>query len=47
MKNEYGNPKYAPIIADLKSELKRQRDELNETDADYPQIQAVIDANWE
>lgn len=47
MKNEYGNPKYAPVIADLKAELKRQREKLKETDEAYPQIQAIIDANWD
>jgi len=47
MKNEYANPKYASIIADLKAELKRQREELKETDEAYPKLQAIIDANWD
>ncbi len=47
MTNEYGNPRYAEAIADLKAELKRQREQLGETDAAYPHIQAIIDANWD
>jgi len=43
MKNGYGEPEYASIIADLKAELKRVREELNETDDAYPEIQAIID----
>ena len=45
MKNEYGNPEYAPIIAEMKAELRRTREELGETDAKYPKIQEIIDAN--
>ncbi len=44
--NRYGNPKYSGIIASLKTELKRLREELNETDEKYPHIQEVIDAHW-
>jgi len=32
MKNGYGELKYASIIAGLKAELKRVREELKETD---------------
>ncbi|MFC1763301.1 sulfatase [Planctomycetota bacterium] len=45
--NRYGDPKYTQIIADMKIELKRQREQLNETDAKYPEIQAVIDTHWD
>lgn len=44
--NVYGNPKYANVIAELKEELIRQRKEYNETDASYPELQAIIDAHW-
>jgi len=47
MKNEYENPKYKKIIADMKVELKKTREELNETDKKYPKIQEIIDANWD
>ncbi len=44
--NRYSDPKYAAVIEELKLELKRQRARLNETDAQYPHIQKVIDAHW-
>jgi uncharacterized sulfatase len=44
--NEYHNPAYAAAIGELKSELKRQRQSLNETDAKYPRIQKIIDQHW-
>ncbi len=47
MVNRYGNPKYASVIAKMKEELKRQREELQETDEKYPRIQAIVDANWD
>ncbi|MFR9566576.1 MAG: sulfatase [Rikenellaceae bacterium] len=46
MRNEYKNPKYAKIIADLKGEILRQREELNEGDEKYPHIQQIIDKHW-
>jgi arylsulfatase A-like enzyme len=46
MQNEYSNPEYAEIIAGMKRDLKRTRDELQETDEKYPAIQAIIDAHW-
>jgi len=47
MNNLYGNPEYASIIADLKIRLKSTREELNETDANYPHIQKIIEENWD
>ena len=47
MKNEYANPEYKKIIADMKVELKKTREELNETDKKYPKIQAIIDEHWD
>jgi len=44
MHNQYGNPQYKKVIAELKKELKRQREELKETDAKYPCMQKIIDA---
>jgi uncharacterized sulfatase len=47
MVNQYGNPAYATVVADLKKQLKRLRDELNETDSAYPHIQKIIDDHWD
>ncbi len=46
MQNEYANPKYAGVVAKLKTELRKQRDDLNETDAAYSELREIIDANW-
>ncbi|MCP4376237.1 MAG: sulfatase [bacterium] len=47
MKNEYANPEYKKIITAMKAELKKTREELNETDQKYPKIQKIINANWD
>jgi len=44
--NVYGNPEYSSVVAQLKQELKRTREELHETDEKYPHIQKVIDEHW-
>ncbi len=44
--NQYQNPKYSEIITELKERLKAKREALNETDDDYPHIQAIIDMYW-
>jgi len=44
--NQYDNPKYADLIAQLKEQLRRQREQLNETDRNYPDFQKVIDEHW-
>lgn len=46
MRNEYGNPKYADIIAELKAQLLAMRGRLGETDANYPQLEKIIEAHW-
>ena len=46
MNNAYLNPEYKETIADLKKQLVQLREELNETDANYPHIQKVIDRHW-
>ncbi|WP_425510990.1 sulfatase family protein [Haloferula helveola] len=45
MRNEYGNPEYAPVIRTMKEQLTATRKELDETDEGRPAIQAIIDAN--
>ncbi|MFY0607635.1 MAG: sulfatase [Cyclobacteriaceae bacterium] len=44
--NVYDDPAYSSIINEMKAELIRIREELNETDKDYPHIQKIIDVNW-
>jgi len=47
MNNAYDDPAYQETIAELKVELKNLREDLNETDKNYPHIQKVIDEHWE
>jgi arylsulfatase A-like enzyme len=46
MHNEYLNPEYADVIAELKTQLKTTREELAETDDQYPAIQKIINEHW-
>ena len=46
MNNLYNNPAYSDVIVELKGRLKQLRQELHETDENFPQIQAVIDKHW-
>nr|WP_262511296.1 sulfatase [Arenibacter echinorum] len=46
MNNAYNDPNYKDIIEDLKEQLITLREDLNETDVNYPHIQKVIDAHW-
>jgi N-acetylglucosamine-6-sulfatase len=46
MLNQYANPAYKELIADMKIKLKATRTELNENDEKNPAVQAIIDANW-
>lgn len=46
MVNRIDDPAYQEIIAGLKMELQEQREELNETDEDYPVLQQIIKDNW-
>jgi uncharacterized sulfatase len=46
MHNRYKDPAYRSVIATLKEQLKTLRADLDETDKDYPRIQAIIDAHW-
>ncbi|GAG85322.1 unnamed protein product [marine sediment metagenome] len=47
MNNLYNNPEYVDIIMDLKQRLRKLREELNETDENFPHIQAIIDKHWD
>ena len=44
--NLYEATEYQEIIASLKEELKRQREELNETDKNYPHLAEKIASYW-
>ncbi|WP_372772412.1 sulfatase [Mangrovibacterium sp.] len=44
--NRYHDPAYKEIISELKTELAKQREELRETDENYPEIQKIIEAHW-
>ncbi|GGZ24519.1 acetylglucosamine-6-sulfatase [Echinicola pacifica] len=46
MDNRYGDPAYAGKIAELKEQLILKREELNETDENYPHIQKIIEQHW-
>jgi uncharacterized sulfatase len=47
MNNVYGSPAYAEVTAQLKNRLIQLREELDETDKNYPHIQEIIDAHWD
>lgn len=44
--NRYNDPEYKEIIAKMKEQLKAEREKLNETDEDYPEIQKIIEKHW-
>ncbi len=46
MNNTYKDPNYQEIIANLKTQLKTMRQDLNETDRSYPHIQKIIEQHW-
>jgi arylsulfatase A-like enzyme len=46
MNNCYDDPAYATIIAGLKEELQKLREQYGETDKNYPAVQAIIDKHW-
>ena len=45
MRNQYANPKYSKVVRELKQQLRKTRAALNETDRNFPQIQAIIKAD--
>lgn len=45
MNNLHADPGYRKIISRMKLQLKETREQLNETDGKFPEIQDVIDAN--
>jgi len=47
MNNLYSDPKYDALVEELKEKLKSLRQELDETDRNYPHIQTIIDKHWD
>jgi N-acetylglucosamine-6-sulfatase len=45
--NQYDNPKYAEIVADLKSRLADLREQVGDTGEDFPAVEAIVDEFWE
>ncbi|WP_326498614.1 sulfatase [Catenovulum adriaticum] len=46
LNNVYKDPAYQDVVAELKAELKRQREKYNETDENHPKLKKIIDAHW-
>ena len=44
--NRYEDPAYSEIIGRMKTQILELREELDETDRDYPAVQAIIDKHW-
>lgn len=47
MDNRYNDDGYLEVISSLKKELRRLREELNETDDKYPHLQAIVNRYWD
>ncbi|MCP4642669.1 MAG: acetylglucosamine-6-sulfatase, partial [bacterium] len=47
MHNRYADPKYKETVAALKDQLKKLREDLDETDENYPKIAKIIEDNWD
>jgi uncharacterized sulfatase len=47
MNNQYSNPEYQEKIAELKQQLKEKRNEIGDTDDEFPGIKKIIQSNWE
>jgi uncharacterized sulfatase len=46
MHNQYSNPDYREIIAELKVLLEQKRVEIGDTDDEFPRIKEIIQSNW-
>ena len=44
--NAYNDPEYQDVIKKMKSEIMHQRNLLNDTDADNPEIYEIIANHW-
>jgi len=46
-RNAYGDLQYRGVIRDLKSQLKKLRQDLGDTDANSPRMQAILAGHWD
>ena len=46
MHNLYADPAYAEIIAKLKLDLLKQKEEIGDTDEQYPELMKVREEYW-
>jgi arylsulfatase A-like enzyme len=44
--NRYSDPRYREIIVAMKRELALQRQQVGDTDSDYPTIRAIVEKFW-
>lgn len=47
MHNRYSDPAYKTVVAELKDQLKAEREAIGDTDADNPRLKRVIEAHWD
>jgi uncharacterized sulfatase len=47
MFNQYSNPEYQDVIADLKQLLEEKRKEIGDTDEAFPRIRETVELNWD
>jgi uncharacterized sulfatase len=45
MHNQYSNPEYREIIAELKQLMKQEREEIGDTDEEFPGIKKIVESN--
>lgn len=46
-RNVYNDPAYKDIIADMKKDLLKLREEYSDTDAKYPEMQEIFETYWD
>ena len=45
--NQYDNPAYADVAADLKSRLRKLRQRIGDDGRDYPEVEKIINEFWD
>jgi N-acetylglucosamine-6-sulfatase len=45
--NQYGNPKYAQVVTDLKDRLAKLRKRVGDNGQDHPAAEAIIQEFWD
>ncbi|MCM8533550.1 MAG: sulfatase [Lentisphaeraceae bacterium] len=45
--NQYDNPEYKSVISQLKKDLRKKRENIQDTDDKFPQIKSVVDEFWD